>query len=416
LNSLGLLDTAAEIARWEADHRKAQAEREGKARQKQGINSNLQFAPVPITKAPSAEYVAKLYLLTQKRNMAPIFEYEDLGTQLFNATLKLNDQVFKADGPYTNKKAAKEAAAKLGVNHLTQNPSLVGSSSTMATSSLSGRPTDTVELNERTQKLRIATPEYLYNEISKGQFSVSMILAGTTFEEQGPFQSKKLAKESISKLGLAHLQYVSTPTSSGTSLKELDAKLQSLVDRYRLDRAIFNVIELVETPLKYRAELSLDGETFEDAGPFVTKQEAACAITKQGIIYLENKYIENQEDWISLLNIFSSATSGGTTHQQPIYEDFQETTTRQSLWSSELTIPQRAELFGCRDLPFGSKKLARQNAAREAVLWLREQGHLSADGTPKKKQKRNSSSASGSPPESPTKDGISYTQQVQGKT
>jgi hypothetical protein len=401
-DSLGLLDTATEITKWKADALAAD--------QKRGMNSNLQFAPVPVTKALKAENVAKLYLLAQKKNITPVFEYADLGLQSFNATLKLHEKIFTPDGPFRSKKEAKEAAAKLGVEYLNGNPDLSGPSP-KAGSRISGGPADIAELNTQAQKLKITPPEYLFNEISKGQFSVFLVLGETTFEEQGPFQNKKLAKESIAKLGLAHLQQVCTPLTTGISSEKLAAKFQSFVVRYLVETPIFDIMELTGVmPLQYHARLSFDGETFQDKGPFMTKQEAKCAITKQALDYLEKKYIENEENWIGLLNLFSQAS----TPWQPVYEDFKETSTRQDLWSSEVIIPQRAEPFGHRDLPFGSKKHARQNAAREAIQWLRARGLVTENSSLKKKQKRNSSSASR--PDSPKRDDISYAKQVNGKT
>lgn len=53
-----------------------------------------------------------------------------------------------------------------------------------------------------------------------------------------------------------------------------------------------------------------------------------------------------------------------------------------------MTLDERpAEPFGGKDKLFNGKKAAKTNAAREAVLWLREQGHMGEHGPPKKKAK-----------------------------
>lgn len=389
--------------------REEQTEREERARQRY---SNLQFVPVPTAKSVVVENVVKLFLLVQKRNITPVFEFNvhDLGVQLFGATLRLNDQVFKADGPYPNKKEAKEAVAKLGVEYLHATPEWKSSSIKTGGSELSGGPADIQELNTQCQRLRITPPEYFFEEISKGQFSASLVLAGTSFEEKGPFQNKKLAKEAIAKHGLAHLEHAFKPAVSDSCSVELQAKLQSLVDRHRLDAPIFEHTELVGTPLRYRVQLQLDGETLENPGPFSTKQEATYGVTVQGIVYLEKKYIEDEENWIGLLNLYSQATA----QQTPLYEDFQGITMKQNLWASEVIIPLRPEPFGRRDVPFGSKKLARQNAAREAILWLRRSGHLPEDGSSPKKNQKTRNSIPG-PESSPKGEGITNSQQVNGK-
>lgn len=420
---LELLDTAMGIAKWnneahaiglkvlEEREREEKAKQEQKARSKRPMIS-LNFAPVLTAKAVVAENVAKLYLLVQKRNITPIFEFTELGIQSFGATLRIHDKVFTAEGPFASKKEAKETVAKFGVEFLTKNPDLSNPTPKIGgVVPFSGQGV-VAELNLRCQKLKIVLPEYVIPEISKGQFSATITIGSTSFEEKGPFTNKKLAKEAVAKHGLAHLKHVSSPAVAGAYSVELGAKLQSFVDRHRLDPPRFEVMELRgTTPLQYRVQLQLEGEILQNSGPFLSKQEATNAITVQGLVLLEKKYTE--ENWVELLNLFSQSTF---IKQPPIYEDFQETSTRQILWSSEVIIPLRPESFGRRDLPFGSKKLARQNAAREAILWLREHEYLPEDGVhPKKKQKIHSSSiSSSSSPFHLREPEISYAQQVNG--
>lgn len=55
-----------------------------------------------------------------------------------------------------------------------------------------------------------------------------------------------------------------------------------------------------------------------------------------------------------------------------------------SLFAAEVTLPLRPDHpFGSRTRAFPSKKAAKSHAAKEAVLWLRDQGHftLTPDGT-----------------------------------
>ncbi|KAE9988774.1 hypothetical protein EG328_007378 [Venturia inaequalis] len=419
---LELLDTATEITKWnneahaiglkvlEEREKEERARQEEKARLKRPMHS-LNFTPVPAAKAIVAENVAKLYLLVQKRNITPVFEFTELGIQSFGATLKLSDRVFTAEGPFSSKKEAKETVARLGVEFLTDNPDLSNPLPKTGGGVPSGGQGVVTELNLRCQKLKMAVPEYTLPETAKGQFSATLVLGGMSFEEKGPFTSKKLAKEAVAKHGLTHLENASLPAAAGASSVELSAKLHSFIDRHRLDPAKFEITELGVTPLKYRVQLHLDGETIQNAGPFSTKQEAQNAITIQALVFLEQKYRANEENWVELLNIFAQSSI----KQPPTYEDFQETSTRQNLWSSEVSIALRPQQpFGRRDLPFGSKKLARQNAAREAILWLREHDHLREDGPPKKKQKKHSSSVSSSSGSNrgDADIGISYAQQV----
>ncbi|QDS71004.1 hypothetical protein FKW77_007816 [Venturia effusa] len=393
-DGLKLLDTATEMAKWndeahaiglkvlEEREKEEQAKQEEKARLKRPMHP-LSFAPVPAAKAVVAENVSKLYLLTQKRNINPVFDFLQKEVQSFGATLTIGDRVFTAEGPFSSKKEAKEMVARLGVEYLTENPDLGNLLPKTDGVVPSGGQGAVAELNLRCQKLRMAVPEYIIPEKVQGQFSAKLVLGGVSFEEDGPFPNKKLAKEAVAKLGLTHLENASTPASGDTTSVELDRKLHSIVDRHRLDAPKFEITEISVEPLQYRIHLHLDGELIQNPGPFATKQDAKRAVTIQGITFLEEKYKENGENWVELLNIFSQSNM----KQMPTYEDFQETTTKQNLWASEVTIPLHASPFGRRDVPFGSKKQARQNAAREAVLWLRKNDYIPEDGPPKKKQK-----------------------------
>lgn len=402
----------------EEREKEERAKQEEKARLKRPSMHSLTFEPVPAAKAVVAENVAKLYLLVQKRNITPVFEFIEVGVQSFGATLRINDRVFKAEGPFSSKKEAKETVAKLGVEFLNENPELSSLSETGGVLSAGGGQGVVTELNLRCQKLKMAVPEYNFAEMAKGQFSATLVLGGVSFEEKGPFLSKKLAKEAVAKHGLAHLENASSPAASGMPSVELAAKLHSFVDRHRLDPPKFEFTELGVTPKKYSGQLHLDGEKIQNAGPFPTKHEAQNAITIQALVHLEQKYKDNEENWIELLNLYAQSS----TATLPIYEDFHETSTRQKLWSSQVTIPLHTQPFGHRDRPFHSKKQARQNAAREAILWLRENHHLPEDGPPpKKKQKKHANSVSTASSSGSNNDKagdgieISYARQVNGK-
>jgi len=57
-------------------------------------------------------------------------------------------------------------------------------------------------------------------------------------------------------------------------------------------------------------------------------------------------------------------------------------------FSSEVSIPNHKTPFGDKSILFGNKKAAKSNAAREAVQFLIQEGHLEANGSLKKKKKK----------------------------
>jgi hypothetical protein len=90
-------------------------------------------------------------------------------------------------------------------------------------------------------------------------------------------------------------------------------------------------------------------------------------------------------------------------------------------FSCEVTIPIHDTPFGSKTVPFRSQKLARDNAAKEAVQWLKENGHLTGDERPAKKRKLDHPtsttpqiSTEAGARDSPSS-GASYGKQVSGK-
>jgi len=86
--------------------------------------------------------------------------------------------------------------------------------------------------------------------------------------------------------------------------------------------------------------------------------------------------------------IYAEFYAAEPTPTGPIYTDFAIGT--HPLYACECTIDKQAPAdapFGGRTLPFPNKKAAKANAAREAVLWLKGNGYMSAEGNKKRKGK-----------------------------
>ena len=107
---------------------------------------------------------------------------------------------------------------------------------------------------------------------------------------------------------------------------------------------------------------------------------------------------------------------------QAQYQDYQAGAPHAALFACEITIQKRPDQpFGGQDALYSTKKAARGAAAREAVHWLRQNGHMSETGQPRKKKARLSSNGvsgvSGSSEESGTAKpkAPSFAQQVNGE-
>lgn len=84
--------------------------------------------------------------------------------------------------------------------------------------------------------------------------------------------------------------------------------------------------------------------------------------------------------------LWTQEYSNATTTPAPLYQDYSVG----KQFACEVTLKERSSKpFGGQDKLFMSKKAAKANAAREAVIWLREQGHMGEHGPPKKKAKIN---------------------------
>ncbi|MCJ1476360.1 hypothetical protein MMC13_005026 [Lambiella insularis] len=86
------------------------------------------------------------------------------------------------------------------------------------------------------------------------------------------------------------------------------------------------------------------------------------------------------DNWIGRLLEFSNATP---TLPGPTFTDYALGTG----FACECVISQRAVPFGGTDALFGSKKAAKMHAAREAVEFLIQEGHLEQDGNVKRRKK-----------------------------
>jgi hypothetical protein len=327
---LGLISTPDVLAQWNLEEQAAQQNQ-----QTQATQSSFSPTPVPVEQSVrSSENTILLYQLATKHGVEPEVEFSH-ADQKFRGQLKLGTASFMTEDLYSNKKDAKEAVAKLGVEYLKDLPVLQTTSPRGATGT-----SNIPRLVELAQKHAFPQPEWIYTEIGLQQFTAKLKVQQTIFEA-GPYPSKKEGKEATAK------------------------------------QAVDFIMAFV------------DGS--EEAGG-------------------------GDELWSAKLYTFVHVSTG----KGPEYKDFDVG----RLFSSEVTIPQRQDHFGDRTVTEGSKKKARNNAAKEAVEWLRSEGLMDENDKPLKKtksqtqektQSQSHSSEEGSPPSTPTKgDGKGYMQQLLG--
>jgi len=184
------------------------------------------------------------------------------------------------------------------------------------------------------------TSSFTFTEVEQGLFSSKLEFGDHVYEEEGPFTSKKLAKEAVAVRGLATLQNIEPPT-------EKNGKLDSTKRK------------------------STDNGTPDDASG----------------------------DWVAVLHMFTQQHR----HAYPQFQFFEVNTRSQQRrglclnsiqYCCTLSIEARPDyLFGSDSIPHLSKAEAKRSAAKDAVTWLRAVGMLpDAASTPPTTKRRKSSS------------------------
>lgn len=203
-----------------------------------------------------------------------------------------------------------------------------------------------------------------------------------------------------------------------------------------LKNAIANVFDYTEVPrtppgwavvLNFGFNtLDADGETFTInlPGPYSSKKEAKAAAAEEGLKILTEAIEKNggsinkrkkpttttssdtkdgaadssddeNTNWVGLIGEYCQAEN----KPRPMFQEF----SLGANYSMECTIADRpAEPFGGRTVLFNSKRNAKANAARAAVRWLRDTGHMPKKGHPTKRRARDAKLAAAAPDAAPT--------------
>ncbi|KAL1589602.1 hypothetical protein WHR41_01762 [Cladosporium halotolerans] len=207
-------------------------------------------------------------------------------------------------------------------------------------------------------QLHSVTPCFTFEEIAKGCFTARVEFGDCVCEDEGPFPSKKQAKDAVCRSALAILEKREPPRKE---------------KRKTLDRA--------------GGEASF-GADLED------------------------------ENWVSQLVEFAQSRRSTT----PFFESFEKSMrgqqmSGQSIHSKSFACTVRLaavpeQVFGSETAFYSNKAEAKRHAAREAVLWLRANGLLSAPAREHRSKRRQSSDDQGSDTSMEIRPDISPAKQV----
>ncbi|KAF2458212.1 hypothetical protein BDY21DRAFT_363134 [Lineolata rhizophorae] len=168
-------------------------------------------------------------------------------------------------------------------------------------------------------------------------------------EESGPFPNKRDAKQAVSGKAIPLL----------TRLVE---------DQERDRKAVEASLAAAKGPQKGAQKGTLNG----------TQQAARQGAQKSAQDGMQNnnrpvpENVLKEANWVGLLGEYLAIMGDPV----PVYQEYQ----LGSGFSCEVKLPQfRPEPYGSRFTPYRSKKLAKAGSARDAVIWLRAQGHMRAN-------------------------------------
>ena len=186
------------------------------------------------------------------------------------------------------------------------------------------------------------TSAFTFTEVEQGLFSSKLEFGNYVYEEEGPFTSKKLAKEAVAVRGLSTLENTEAPSQK-------DAKLNS------------------------GKRKSTDNDTPDDTNG----------------------------DWVAVLHEFAQKNH----HTQPQFQFFEVNTRSQQQrglcngsiqYCCTLRVQARPDyLFGSDSVPHLSKAEAKRSAAKDAVTWLRAVGMLDDAASTTSTKRRKSSADEG---------------------
>lgn len=178
---------------------------------------------------------------------------------------------------------------------------------------------------------RALQPDYTVHELSSGDFSITLRLGRITLTDDGPFESRQAAKESVAKLAITLTETAPSQNNAVVGISNNNSD---------------SVTAGAANSRNWRGELQ--GKFGSDA----------CL---EYIVYC------------LLVNAFRPGITEYYQHrvgmQLPVYEEYNAR--GNTAFACEVTVAHRPnEPFGGQENYFPVKKMAYQNAAREALQWL----------------------------------------------
>ncbi|KAI9754029.1 MAG: hypothetical protein M1835_000925 [Candelina submexicana] len=205
----------------------------------------------------------------------------------------------------------------------------------------------------------------------------------------------------VQSSGSAAAAPLKTPTSTPVQIGKTHSAAH-IIEFYKLcqERGVTPTFTFTGAA-EFGVHVEFGGYSVVDEGPFASKKEAKEVGAEKAVKVLRDAPVpeklvggkegEKGENWVGILSERKVLTKGIDTEYcafedipQPSFTDYAVG----QQFACEATMTKRPdEPFGSRENAFPTKKAAKANAAKEAVLWLRQNGHLSADGPLKKKRK-----------------------------
>ncbi|KAF2429435.1 hypothetical protein EJ08DRAFT_279005 [Tothia fuscella] len=253
------------------------------------------------------------------------------------------------------------------------------------------------------------------------KFEGVLKLGDKSFRTEEAYSSKKEAKEAVAERGLNYLQgspvetatpqhrKMAVPISRSTTKGNI-AALQIEMQKRGAGLPVYDLQEVGQQ--QFSGSVTILGHVLSVPGFFGSKKDAKEAAARKGLDYfaehaqnLDDSIKDAQEEkWVSILNGYMNHDGVSCPTYDFYMLDLQ--------FACEVTIPDHDGPFGSQTQPFRSQKLAQANAAREAVLWLRQKGLLNDDDRPAKRRKSENSFHSVQSHDDTTTVGKSYGQHV----
>jgi hypothetical protein len=255
-------------------------------------------------KLSSRNNISKLYEAAQKQRVDIKFDYTELLPGKFTGRVRVGNAEFVTPDRYGTKKDAKEAAAQIGFDYLS-NPTAEAEIQQVTNrhspipinkASVSGAA---AQLNTLCQRRGIEKKLEI-EETANMAFRATLRLGDTNFRAEGPYISKREARDAVSQLGINYLDNtppaavksedmtISSTPERGASSTNYISQLHSLAQKHGIPTPDFS--DTVEAHQQFIGVVTIGGQTFRELGSFHNKKAAKEAVAEKAFKFMEEFY------------------------------------------------------------------------------------------------------------------------------